>query len=82
MKRLLMVIALVSVFSATALAGDMPGVNPGIRSTVPTAGSTTKRGEMPFVPGDKPGVGSAPADDAGLSVGMTVLLTLITFLAR
>ncbi len=76
MKRLLMVIALVSILSATALAGDMPGVNPGSpRSYIPTVGSTPK-------PGDMPGVDSATAEDADSSAVMTVLLTVITFIAR
>jgi hypothetical protein len=83
MKRLLMVLTLMCVFSATALAGEMPGVTPkSVTSDVPTAGSTFTPGEVPTATGDTYGevadVGYGSETGSGLV--MTVLLTFITFI--
>lgn len=83
MKRLLMVLTLTCVFSATALAGEMPGVNPkSVTGDVPTIGSTFTPGDVSTVPYDTCGemadVGSITDD--GSSLVMTVLLTFITFI--
>jgi hypothetical protein len=85
MKRLLMVITLMCLFSATALAGEMPGVTPkSVTRDVPTTGSTYTPGELPTEPspicGETAYVGYEITDESGSSLVMTVLLTFITFI--
>jgi hypothetical protein len=76
MKRMLIVLTLACVLSSTALAGEMPGVNPG------SAVGSTSTGETntPPVPGEMPGVESASYSGTDESLVTTVLLTLITTL--
>lgn len=80
MKRMLIALTLACVLSSTALAGEMPGVNPGSAVGQPSAGSTsTGETNTPPVPGEMPGVGSATSE-ADDSIVTTVLLTIITTL--
>ena len=82
MKRMLIALTLACVLSSTALAGDMPGVNPGSAvGQVPAVGSTaTGETNTPPAPGDMPGVESASNSGTDESLVTTVLLTLITTL--
>lgn len=82
MKRMLIALTLACILSSTALAGDMPGVNPGSAvGEVPAVCSTsTGETQSPPVPGDMPGVGSASCSGTDESLVTTVLLTLITTL--
>jgi hypothetical protein len=82
MKRMLIALTLACVLSGTALAGDMPGVNPGSSvGQVPTVGSTsTGQANTPPAPGDMPGVEPASYSGTDESLVTTVLLTLITTL--
>jgi hypothetical protein len=82
MKRMFIALTLACVLSGTALAGDMPGVNPGSAvGQAPTVGSTsTGETNSPPVPGDMPGVESATFSGTDESLVTTVLLTIITTL--
>jgi len=85
MKRLLIAIALVSVLSVTALAGDMPGVGSSVVGDMPTTGATsTGETNSPPVPGEMPGVGAATSSTTNTNPSLvtTVLLTIITLLGR
>lgn len=83
MKRMLIALTLACVLSGTALAGEMPGVNPGsavgqvppVRST-----STGETDDTPPVSGEMPGVESASYSGTEERLVRTVLLTLITTL--
>lgn len=81
MKRMLIALTLACVLSSTALAGEMPGVNPGSAvGQVPPVRSTSSETDTPPVPGEMPGVESASYSGADESLVTTVLLTLITTL--
>jgi hypothetical protein len=82
MKRILIAITLACVLSSTALAGEMPGVNPGsVVGQVPTIGSTsTGETNAPPVPGEMPGIGSATSSGTDGGLVTTVLLTIVTTL--
>ncbi|MDQ1637764.1 MAG: hypothetical protein QOF62_1103 [Pyrinomonadaceae bacterium] len=77
MKRLLMAITLVCVLSASALAGDMPAVNPA-----PTSNGTQSSAAVTLA-GEMPTVGPAPTSNRTQSSAIaTVLLTIISIVAR
>ncbi len=82
MKRMLISLTLACVLSTTALAGDMPGVNPGSAAVaVPNVGSTsTGQASNSPIPGDMPGVGPLSCSGNDESLIPTVLLTIITTL--
>ena len=86
MKRVLMVIALIGVLSATAMGGEMPGVNPtpkSITADVPTVGSRYNPGETaspPCIDQYVPCGDSETVDGAGSSLLMDVFFTFIAFI--
>ena len=84
MKRLLIAMTLVCVLSATALAGDMPGVNhASVTGEVPTVGTTGGvTGVTAGATGDMPGVNAATSNEPDAGLVTTVLLTIITLLGR
>ena len=87
MKRLLLAITLASVLSATALAGEMPGVGKSVTGEVPTVGSTSTTGggntvSPPAGPGEMPGAGFETPSETESSLVTTVLLTIITLLGH
>ena len=69
MKKFLMTIALTSVLSVSALAGDMPTVG------APAPAGTPSTGEMPTVGAPAPEGTPLPGDMPG--VGLSVLLTIL-----
>ena len=82
MKRMLIALTLACVLSSTALAGEMPGVNPGsaVGQVPPVRSTSTTETDTPPVPGEMPGVESASYSGTDDSLVTTVLLTLITTL--
>lgn len=78
MKQLLIAFTLVCVFSATALAGEMPGGGKSSTGDMPGVGSTSTTAETPApVPGEMPGVGPATSSTTDPSLVATVLLTIM-----
>lgn len=82
MRRVLLAITLASVFSGTALAGEMPGVGKSLTSEVPTVGTAAPNAPLPPVAGEMPGTGSATPNATESSLVRTVLLTIITLFGR
>lgn len=81
MKRPLIAFTLACVFSATALAGEMPGGGKSSTGDMPGVGSTSPvETHTPPVPGEMPGVESTSYSGTDESLVTTVLLTLITTL--
>jgi hypothetical protein len=70
MKRFLMTIALTTVLSVAALAGEMPTCG----GASPAPAGTALAGEMPGVGAPAPGGIALPGDMPG--VGLSVLLTI------
>ncbi|MDQ1637762.1 MAG: hypothetical protein QOF62_1101 [Pyrinomonadaceae bacterium] len=72
MKKIFLTITLACVLSGTAIAGEMPTVEPA------PSQSSTMAGEMPGVDSAAP----APSSGTQSSVVVTVLLTIISIVAR
>ena len=81
MRRVLLAITLASVFSGTALAGEMPGVGASATGQVPTVSSTAPKVPSP-TEGEMPSLGSATLKATESSLVRTVLLTIITLIGR
>jgi hypothetical protein len=75
MKRLMLTVALICVFSVSALAGEMPTFGVVASTPDPVVASTTDPGEMPTTGTPSP----APGETQGPSLLATVILAIITW---
>ena len=81
MRRVWLAITLASVFSGTALAGEMPGVGASATGQVPTVSSATPKVPSPIV-GEVPTMGSATLNATESSLVTTVLVKIIALIGR